>query len=83
MSMAAVLIEALDGTVVGTTMPRVIARHIVPVFKTIRYVLSASLHDMFVFGAILVAAEVACASFILNLPLRTTNRSRHAPTGGV
>ena len=50
-----------------------------PVFAAVRHALSASLHDVFLFGAILAAAGIAFALLIVDIPLRKTNRPVHAP----
>ncbi|MEQ1897178.1 MAG: MDR family MFS transporter [Vicinamibacterales bacterium] len=55
------------------------AERMVPVFGAVRHALSASLHDVFVFGALLAAAGLAFALFIVDIPLRKTNRPVHAP----
>jgi EmrB/QacA subfamily drug resistance transporter len=49
-----------------------------PVFGAVRHALSASLHDVFVYGAILAAAGVAFALLIVDIPLRTSNRPQQA-----
>ncbi len=45
-----------------------------PVFEAVRHGLTASLHDVFTYGAILAAAGVAFALLIVDIPLRTSNR---------
>jgi MFS family permease len=52
---------------------------LVPVFGAVKHALSASLHDVFVYGAILAAVGVVFALLIVDIPLRKSNRPQHAP----
>ena len=58
--------------------PEMVER-MVPVFGAVRHALASSLHGVFVYGAILAATGVAFALLIVDLPLRKSNRSQHAP----
>ena len=55
-----------------------VAEQMIPVFGAVKHALSASLHDVFLLGAILAAAGIAFALLIVDIPLRKTNRPVHA-----
>ena len=51
---------------------------LVPVFGAVKHALSSSLHEVFLYGAILAVIGVAFALLIVDIPLRSSNRPRHA-----
>lgn len=55
------------------------AERMVPVFGAVKHGLASSLHDVFTYGAILAAAGVAFALLIVDIPLRRSNKTTHAP----
>ena len=55
------------------------AERMAPVLQAVKGALSASLHDVFLFGAVIAAAGIVFALLIVDIPLRQSNRS-HAST---
>lgn len=45
-----------------------------PLTRVVRTALSASLHEMFIFGAVIVALSVIFAVLLVDIPLRSSNR---------
>lgn len=59
--------QALMNPEIASRIPEALSR-------VVRAALGASLHEMFVFGAVVVAVSIVFAALLVDIPLRSTNR---------
>jgi EmrB/QacA subfamily drug resistance transporter len=59
--------------------PKIAASIPAPVARIVQGALASSLHEMFIFGTVIVALSIVFALLLVDIPLRSSNRAAPAP----